>query len=287
MAETKHERPDPDALLEAAKGEKRGHLKIFLGAAPGVGKTYAMLLAGRRAKEDGMDVVAGVIETHGRPETKALLDGLEVLPRRSVPYRDRAMEEFDLDAALARKPKLLLVDELAHSNVPGSRHPKRHQDVEELRDAGIDVWTTLNVQHLESFNDIVAQITKVRVRETLPDSVLEGADEVLLIDLPPEELIKRLKEGKVYVPAQAEHAMAHFFQPGNLTALRELALRRTAERVDSQMLSYMRRHAIAGPWPAGERILVCVSPRPDPLAVVRAGRRLADQLDAKWTALYI
>lgn len=287
MAETEHERPNPEALLEAVRGEGRGHLKIFLGAAPGVGKTYAMLLAAGRAKDDGVDVVAGVIETHGRPETMALLDGLEVLPRRAVPYRGRALEEFDLDAALARKPKLLLVDELAHSNVPGSRHPKRHQDVEELRDAGIDVWTTLNVQHLESFNDIVAQITKVRVRETLPDSVLEGADEVVLIDLPPEELIKRLKEGKVYVPAQAEQAMGHFFQPGNLTALRELALRRTAERVDSQMLSYMRRHAIAGPWPAGERILVCVSPHPDPMTLVRAGRRLADQLDAKWTALYI
>ncbi len=287
MAETLHERPSPDALLETARNEKRGRLKIFLGAAPGVGKTYAMLQAARRAKQDGIDVAAGIIETHGRPETVALLEGLEVIPRRAVPYRGRTLEEFDLDAALARKAKLLLVDELAHSNVPGSRHPKRHQDVEELRDAGIDVWTTLNVQHLEAFNDIVAQITKVRVRETLPDSVLESADEVLLIDLPPEELIKRLKEGKVYVPDQAAQAMEHFFQPGNLTALRELALRRTAERVDSQMLSYMRRHAIAGPWPAGERILVCISPRPDPMTLVRAGRRLADQLDAKWTVLYI
>lgn len=287
MAENERERPSPDALLEAAKGEKRGRLKIFLGAAPGVGKTYAMLLAARRAKEDNIDVAAGVIETHGRPETMALLDGLEVIPRRAVPYRGRTLEEFDLDAALARRPRLLLVDELAHTNVPGSRHPKRYQDVEELRDAGIDIWTTLNIQHLEAFNDIVAQITKVRVRETLPDSVLEGADEVVLIDLPPEELIKRLKEGKVYVPDQAEQAMGHFFQPGNLTALRELALRRTAERVDSQMLSYMRRHAIAGPWPAGERILVCISPWPDPMTLVRAGRRLADQLDAKWTALYI
>lgn len=287
MAAQAPERPNPDALLETAKREKRGRLKIFLGSAPGVGKTYAMLQAARRARQDGIDVVAGVIETHGRPETASLLDGLELLPPRALPYRGRTLEEFDLDAALARKPRLLLVDELAHSNAPGSRHPKRHQDVEELRDAGIDVWTTLNIQHLEAFNDIVAQITKVRVRETLPDNVLEGADEILLIDLPPEELIKRLKEGKVYLPAQAEKAMEHFFQPGNLTALRELALRRTAERVDSQMLSYMRRHAIAGPWPAGERILVCVSPHPDPLSVVRAGRRLADQLDAKWTALYI
>lgn len=280
--ETERERPNPDALLEAAKGEKRGRLKIFLGAAPGVGKTYAMLQAARRAKHDGIDVAAGIIETHGRPETVALLEGLEIIPRRSIPYRGRTLEEFDLDAALARKPRLLLLDELAHSNAPGSRHPKRHQDVEELRDAGIDVWTTLNVQHLEAFNEIVAQITKVRVRETLPDSVLEGADEILLIDLPPDELIKRLQEGKVYVPEQAQQAMGHFFQPGNLTALRELALRRTAERVDSQMLSYMRRNAIAGPWPAGERILVCISPRPDPMALVRAGRRLADQLDAKW-----
>ena len=286
-ADNERDRPNPDALLEAARDEKRGKLKIFLGAAPGVGKTYAMLQAAHRAKADGVDVVAGVVETHGRPETLALLEGFETLPRRTVPHRGRALEEFDLDAALSRKPKLLLVDELAHSNVPGSRHPKRYQDVAELRDAGIDIWSTLNIQHLESFNDIVAQITKVRVRETLPDSVLEGADEVLLIDLPPDELIKRLKEGKVYLPEQAEQAMQHFFQPGNLTALRELALRRTAERVDSQMLSYMRRHAIAGPWPAGERILVCISPHPDPMMLVRAGRRLADQLDAKWTALYI
>jgi two-component system sensor histidine kinase KdpD len=280
-------RPSPDALLDAARAESRGRLKIFLGAAPGVGKTYAMLQAAQRAKVDGLDVLVGIVETHGRAETEALLHGLDVLPRKDIPYRGRAMPEFDLDAALARKPRLLLMDELAHTNVPGSRHPKRFQDVEELLTAGIDVWTTLNVQHLESFNDIVFQITKVRVRETLPDSVLERADEIVLTDVTPEELLKRLREGKVYIPEQAEQAMKGFFQPGNLTALRELALRRTAERVDSQMLSYMRQHAIAGPWPAGERIAVCVSAHPDPMRLVRAGRRLADQLDAKWTALYI
>lgn len=285
--QTEIHRPSPDALLEAAKGESRGRLKIFLGAAPGVGKTYAMLQAAQRARADGIDVLVGIVETHGRAETEALLNGLAVLPRREIPYRGRAMPEFDLDAALARKPRLLILDELAHTNVPGSRHPKRFQDVEELLAAGIDVWTTLNVQHLDSFNDIVFQITKVRVRETLPDSVLERADEIVLTDVTPEELIKRLKEGKVYIPEQAEQAMKGFFQPGNLTALRELALRRTAERVDSQMLSYMRQHAIAGPWPAGERIAVCISAHPDPMRLVRAGRRLADQLDAKWTALYI
>jgi len=285
--QTEIHRPSPEALLEAAKGESRGHLKIFLGAAPGVGKTYAMLQAAQRARADGMEVLVGIVETHGRAETEALLQGLEVLPRRDIPYRGRAMPEFDLDAALARKPKLLLLDELAHTNVPGSRDPKRYQDAEELLAAGINVWSTLNVQHLESFNDIVFQITKVRVRETLPDSVLERADELVLTDVTPEELIKRLTEGKVYIPEQAEQARKGFFQPGNLTALRELALRRTAERVDSQMLSYMRQHAIAGPWPAGERIAVCISAHPDPMRLVRAGRRLADQLDAKWTALYI
>jgi two-component system sensor histidine kinase KdpD len=280
-------RPSPDALLAAARDESRGRLKIFLGAAPGVGKTYAMLQAAQRARKDGVPVLAGIVETHGRAETEALLQGLDVLPRKEIPYRGRAMAEFDLDAALSRKPRLLLLDELAHSNVPGSRHPKRYQDVEELLAAGIDVWTTLNIQHLESFNDIVAQITKVRVRETLPDSVLERADEIVLTDITPEELIRRLKEGKVYIPAQAEQAMKNFFQPGNLTALRELALRRTAERVDAQMVNYMRQHAIAGPWPAGDRIAVCVSAHPDPMRLVRAGRRLADQLNAKWTALYV
>lgn len=280
------DRPSPDALLEAAR-EGHGRLKIFLGAAPGVGKTYAMLQAAQRAKTDGVDVIVGIAETHGRQETQDLLAGLEVLPRRGVPYRGQALAEFDIDGALARKPKLILVDELAHSNVPGSRHPKRYQDIEELLAADIDVWTTLNIQHLESVNDIVAQITHVRVRETLPDSILERADEVLLVDLPPDELLRRLRDGKVYIPAQARQAMQNFFKPGNLTALRELALRRTAERVDSQMISYMRQHAIAGPWPAGERIAVCISAYPDPMRLVRAGRRLADQLDAKWTALYI
>ncbi|MGE0725216.1 MAG: DUF4118 domain-containing protein, partial [Alphaproteobacteria bacterium] len=287
MSDIRDDRPSPDALLAAARGESEGRLKVFLGAAPGVGKTYAMLQAAQRAVADGIDVVVGVIETHGRSETADLLAGLEQLPLRTVQYQDHTLSELDLDASLARAPGLLLVDELAHTNAPGSRHPKRHQDVEELLKAGIDVWTTLNIQHIESVNDIVAQITRVRVRETLPDRLLERADEVVLIDLTPDELIKRLKEGKVYVPAQAERAMANFFQPGNLAALRELALRRTAERVDSQMLRYMQQHAIPGPWPAGERILVCISARPDPMRLVRAGRRLADQLDAKWTVLHI
>ncbi len=283
------DRPSPEALLEAAEREGRGRLKVFLGAAPGVGKTYAMLQSARRLLAEGIDVVVGVVETHGRPETEALLEGLTVLPRRQIPYRERSLAEFDLDAALARRPRLLLVDELAHSNAPGSRHPKRYQDIEELLDAGIDVHTTVNVQHLESLNDIVARITRIRVRETIPDSVLAEADEIVLIDLTSEELLQRLKEGKVYVPKQAARAIKHFFQPGNLAALRELALRHTAERVDAQMVGYMRRHAISGPWPAGERILVAITPErlPDPLRLIRVGRRLADQLQAPWSAVYL
>ena len=281
------DRPSPDALLAAAAREKRGRLKVFLGAAPGVGKTYAMLQAARRRKADGADVVIGLVEAHGRAETTALLEGLDTLPRAQVQYRGHTVEEFDLDAALARHPQLLLVDELAHTNAPGCRHPKRYLDVQEVLKAGIDVYTTLNIQHLESLNDIVARITRIRVRETLPDSVLELADEIELIDLTPEALIQRLNEGKVYVPHQASRAVQNYFKPGNLTALRELALRRTAERVDSQMVDYMRRHAIAGPWPAGERIMVCVSEHPAAPRLVRAARRLADMLGARWVAVYV
>src|SRR5258708_16234128 len=284
---TSHERPSPESLLEQAAAEKRGRLKVSLGAAPGVGKPYAMLEAAHRRKRENVDVVIGVVETHGRAETDRLVQGLEALPRRKLEYRGRQMDEFDIDAALARRPQVLLVDELAHSNAPGSRHPKRYQDVEELLAAGIDLYTTLNVQHLESLNDVVAQITRIRVRETLPDKILERADEVELVDLTPEDLIQRLREGKVYVPAQAERAVKHYFQPGNLTALRELALRRTAERVDDQMVDYMRRKAIPGPWPAGERILVCVDDDPGAQRLVRAARRLARMLDARWTAAYV
>ena len=280
-------RPSPDALLAAAEREGRGRLKIFLGAAPGVGKTYAMLEAAHRLKKEGVDVVIGVIETHGRSETEALVAGLELLARRAQDYRGQRLSEFDLDAALARKPGLILIDELAHSNLPGARHPKRYQDVEELLGAGIDVYSTLNVQHLESLNDLVAKITRVRVRETLPDEILERADEIELVDLTPQDLLKRLAEGKVYVEGQAQRAVAHFFQPGNITALRELALRRVAERVDEQMLDYMRQHAIVSPWAAGERLLACIGPDADAVAVVRATRRLADQLHAPWTAVYV
>ncbi|MBL8691126.1 MAG: sensor histidine kinase KdpD [Rhodospirillaceae bacterium] len=292
MAEQRRDtdqRPSPDALLEAARREDvgRGRLKIFVGAAPGVGKTYEMLQTGRAKRKDGIDVVVGVIETHGRKETEALLDGLEVVPRRRVEYQGSALAEMDLDALIRRRPRLALVDELAHTNAPGSRHPKRHLDVEELLSHGIDVYTTMNVQHLESLNDVVAQITHVRVKETVPDSVFDRADEVELVDITPGDLIQRLKEGKVYLPEQAERALEHFFSPGNLTALRELALRRTAERVDDQLLSHMQAHAIPGPWAAGERVLVCVSEDPRAAGLVRYAKRLADRLHAPWIVVYV
>jgi two-component system sensor histidine kinase KdpD len=286
-ADDRAQQPSPDALLEAAGREHRGRLKIFLGAAPGVGKTYEMLQTARARQAEGVDVVIGVLETHGRKETAALMAGLEVIPRRRIEYKGRILEEMDIDAVLARRPKLVLVDELAHTNAPGSRHPKRYLDVEELIAAGIDVYTTLNIQHVESLNDVVAQITRIRVRETLPDSVLDKADEIELVDLTPVDLIQRLNEGKVYVPHQAERALKHYFSPGNLTALRELALRRTAQRVDEQMLTYMRAHAISGPWAAGDRLLVCVSENPAALSLVRHTRRVADRLGAKWTAIYV
>tara|TARA_R110002020_G_scaffold6352_12_gene26806 strand:- start:1084 stop:3801 length:2718 start_codon:yes stop_codon:yes gene_type:complete len=280
-------RPSPDALLEKAVQETRGRLKIFLGAAPGVGKTYEMLMSGRARKSDGADVVIGVVETHGRRETEALVRGFEVIPRTKIAYRGRVLEEMDLDAVLERNPALVLVDELAHTNAPGSRHPKRYHDVLELLERGIDVYTTLNIQHVESLNDVVAQITRIRVRETVPDSIIDRADDVEIIDLTPDDLIKRLHEGKVYLPTTARRATENYFSPGNLTALRELALRRTAQRVDQQLLSQMQASAIKGPWPAGERILVCVSQDPRSPGLVRYAKRLADRLHAPWTALYV
>jgi two-component system, OmpR family, sensor histidine kinase KdpD len=284
-------RPDPDTLLARVKEQEarraRGKLNLFFGAAAGVGKTYAMLEAARERKAEGVDVVVGYVETHGRAETDALLEGLEVLPPKVVEYRGATLREFDLDAALARRPALILVDELAHTNAPGSRHAKRWQDVQELLEAGIDVHTTLNVQHLESLNDVVAKITGVVVRETVPDSVLADADEVELIDLPPDELLERFREGKVYMPAQAEEAVRNFFRKGNLIALRELALRRTADRVDAQMRIYMRDHAIDQVWPAGERLLVCLGPSRQSARLVRAAKRLADRLECEWIAVYV
>src|SRR6201747_2593269 len=283
------QRPSPEALLEAARREDSsvGRLKIFVGAAPGVGKTYEMLQSARAKLKAGADVVVGAVETHGRAETEALLQGLEVLPRRRLEYKEQILEEMDLDALIARHPQIALVDELAHTNVSGSRHPKRYLDVEELRSHGIDVYTAVNIQHIESLNDVVAQITHVRVRETVPDSVFDRADAIELIDLTPDDLIQRLKEGKVYVPRQAERALEHYFSPGNLTALRELALRRTAERVDEQLLTHMQANAIAGPWAAGERILVCLSEDPRAAGLVRYTKRVADRLHAPWTAISI
>jgi len=282
-------RPSPEALLEAARREESrvGKLRIFVGAAPGVGKTYEMLLQAHARLKDGYDVVVGIVETHGRKETEALLAGLEVVPRRQVDYKGQTLTELDLDAIIARRPQIVLVDELAHTNVEGSRHPKRYLDVEELMSRGIDVYTTVNIQHIESLNDVIAQITHVRVRETVPDAVFDRADAVELVDLTPADLIQRLKEGKVYVPKQAERALEHFFSPANLTALRELALRRTAERVDEQLLSEMQAHAIQGPWAAGERILVCISEDPRAASLVRYAKRLADRLHGPWTALYV
>lgn len=280
-------RPSPEALLDAARREERGRFRIFLGAAPGVGKTWEMLVAGRAQLSDGVDVVIGIVETHGRAETAALLDGFEIIPRRSVEHRGRRLEEMDIDAILSRRPRLVLVDELAHSNVAGSRHPKRYLDVEELLAHGIDVYSTLNIQHVESLNDVVAQITGVRVRETVPDFVIDRADEVEVVDLTPDDLIKRLREGKVYLPNTASRAVDNFFSPGNLTALRELALRRTAQRVDDQLVNHMQAHAISGPWAAGERVLVAVDERPRSASLIRYARRQAERLRAPWMAIHI
>jgi two-component system sensor histidine kinase KdpD len=282
-------RPDPDELLKHVEAEEhsRGRLKIFLGYAAGVGKTYAMLEAAHQRRKQGVDVVAGYVETHGRAETEAFVGGLEILPRRMVEYHGVWLPELDVDAVLARRPALVLVDEFAHSNAPGSRHPKRYLDVEEILEAGIDVYTTLNIQHLESLNDAVAQVTGVVVRETVPDRVLDEASEIEVIDLPPDELLIRLEEGKVYVPEQAQRAIELFFRKGNLSALREMSLRRAAERVDDQMRSYMRTRAIPGPWPATERLLVCISPSPLAERLIRTTRRLADELGAEWFAVYV
>jgi two-component system sensor histidine kinase KdpD len=277
----------PDALLALADKDRRGKLTVFLGAAPGVGKTYTMLSRAKRLKADGVDVIVGLVETHGRSETAALLEGLEMLPRRRVAHRGRMLEEFDLDAALERRPRSVIVDELAHTNPEDSRHPKRHQDIEELTAAGIDVWTALNIQHLESLADLVAQITGVTVRERVPDVVLKRADEVLLVDLAPSELIERLMDGKVYLPDSANRAVERFFRLGNLTALRELALRRTADRVDDQMVDYLKQNAIDGPWATGERLLVCVGSDPLSEKVVRVASRLASSLNAPWLVVSI
>lgn len=286
-AEITQQRASPDALLALAKKEGRGQLKIFLGAAPGVGKTYAMLTSARSAKAEGRDVVIGLVETHGRRETEALVDGFDILPRSPIVYRNQVMKEFDLDAALARRPNLLLVDEYAHTNVPGSRHPKRWQDIGEILAVGIDVWTTLNIQHLESLNDVIQKITRVRVRETVPDTVFDQADEIVLVDFPPDELLKRLAEGKVYVQETAARAVESFFKPQNLTALRELALRRAAERIDADLIERMQAQAIEGPWAAGERILACVGPDLSSPMIVRAAKRLADLMDAPWITVTV
>jgi len=290
-AMTETQRPDPDALLARVQAEEslhqHGKLKIFLGYAAGVGKTYAMLEAAGQRKDQNVDVVIGLIETHGRRDTEAKLAGLEVIPRKKISYHGVDLTEMDIDAILARKPQLVVVDELAHTNVPGSRHPKRYTDVEELLAAGISVYTTVNIQHLESMNDIVRQITGVTVRETVPDRIIDEASEIEVIDLPPEELIQRLKEGKVYIPDQASRAIQKFFRKGNLTALREMSLRRAAEQVDTQMRSYMQAESISGPWKAGERILVCISSHPLGERLIRAGRRLADDLNAEWIVAFV
>lgn len=281
------DRPDPDALAEIAAREGRGRLKVFLGAAPGVGKTVEMLTEARRLQEAGNDVLIGLAETHGRAETEVAIGNLPRLPLRAIAYRGQVLHEFDLDAALARRPAILLLDELAHTNAPGSRHAKRWQDVEELRDAGIEVWTTMNVQHLDSSAEAVARVTGVRVAETVPDAVLKGADAVELVDIPPVELLERMRAGKIYRPEQAERALRGFFKEGALAALRELALRRTADRVDADVTSWMRRNAVAGPWPVGERVLALIPGGPAADPVLQQARRLADALHAPLLALHV
>lgn len=284
-------RPDPDALLarvtEASPTSPRGRLKLFVGAAPGVGKTFTMLETARLRQREGRDVVIGVVETHGRSDTAAMMHGFETLPRRAYAHRGTTLEEFDLEAALARRPELIIVDELAHTNAEGAPHEKRWQDIEALRTAGIDVYSTVNVQHLESLNDVVAGITGIQVRETVPDAVLDAADEVELVDVSPEVLEQRLRDGKVYAAPQAARALDRFFTRGNLIALRELALRRTAERVDAQMRGWRNAAGVADAWAASESLLACVGPSASALRVVRATRRLAGQLKAPWTVLYV
>src|SRR3990167_7324234 len=288
-------RPDPDALLQRVQQEearaRRGRLKFFFGASAGVGKTWAMWAAARSAKAQGAPMVIGLVETHGRIDTEAMARDLPRLPLKAVPYRERVLQEFDLDAALAfgagHEQALVLLDELAHSNAPGSRHPKRWQDVEELLDAGVDVWSTMNVQHLESLNDVVTGITGIRVWETVPDRVFDQTDEVVIVDLPPDELLKRLKEGKVYLPQQAERAVRNFFRKGNLIALRELALRRTADRVDDEMLQYRSTLSVAPIWQTRESLLVCIGPDERSEKLVRGAARMAAQLAVPWHCIYV
>ena len=284
-------RPSPQAMLKAVHAEERaaqrGKLKIFLGYAAGVGKTYAMLEAARQLKNEGREVVAAYVESHGRAETDGLLAGIETLPKIRREHQGVTLAELDIDAVLARNPELALVDELAHANAPGCRHEKRWQDIEEILAAGIDVYTTVNVQHFESLNDVVQQITGIPVRETVPDSLLDQAAEIMLVDIPPEALLQRLRQGKVYIPEQANRAAQKFFRPGNLIALRELALRRTAAKVDDEMRTYMESRSIAGPWPATERLLVCASGSPFSEQLIRTTRRLADELKAQWFTVYI
>jgi two-component system sensor histidine kinase KdpD len=286
-------RANPDAILhrlemdEQESKRTRGRLKVFLGAAAGVGKTYQMLEEARALKKEGLDIVASVVETHGRKETEDLLQDMEMVPKRTVEREGIVLEELDLDAVLARHPALALVDEMAHSNAPGSRHDKRYQDIEELLEAGISVYTTLNIQHVESLNDLVYQITGVKVRETVPDRLLEIADDLEVVDLPPEELLQRFQDGKVYIPRQAEQAMGRFFRKGNLLGLRELALRYTARQVDGELQSYMEMHDILGPWPAGSRLLVCISDSPLSEQLLRVGQRLAADLNAEWFAVHV
>ena len=282
-------RPDPDALLKEIGREeaKKGRLKVFLGYAPGVGKTYTMLQEAHVLRNRGEDVVVGIVETHKRAETDALLAQLEVVPRRLVDYEGMVLQEFDMDAVLRRRPAVVLVDELAHTNAPGSRHPKRYQDVEDLIEKGIDVYTTVNIQHFESQVDVVTQITGVRVQETVPDTILEEADEVQVIDIPLEELTQRLKEGKVYVPDRARQAMENFFQRGNLVALRELTLTLAARKMGTELLNYMRAKAIAGPWPAGERVMVCVAASPYAPQMLRKAYTIAKAANAEWYAVYV
>ena len=286
-------RPDPDQLLQRIQHEEsvacssRGHLKIILGAAAGVGKTYQMLEEAQQLKKSFVDVVVALVETHGRHETEVLLEGLEEIPRCRLDRGGLDVEERDLDGVLARQPAIALVDELAHTNAPNLRHAKRYQDVEELLDAGISVYTTLNVQHIESLNDIIFQITGVRVRETLPDRILEKADEIEVVDLTPEDLLQRFKDGKVYVPSQAEQAVQRFFRKGNLLGLREIALRYAARMVDEDMRSYMGGHGILGPWPAGSRLLVCITASTFSERLIRIGQRMAADQDAEWFAVYV
>ena len=291
MMDTERSRPDPEALLRLLRKEeekeRRGKLKIFFGMCAGVGKTYDMLKDAHEAQTKGVDVVIGYVETHKRPETEALLAGIPAIPRKALEYRGTSLEEMDLDAVLARKPKLVLVDELAHTNAPGSRHTKRFQDVLELLDNGIDVFTTLNVQHLESRAEAVGQITGTTVRETVPDSVFEAANEVEIIDISPDELLKRLAEGKVYTPERSSRAIENFFRTGNLTALREMSLRITAERVDRQLRDYMQRQRIPGPWKSGQRLVVGISPSPRSISLIRWARRLAYTMDASWVVVYV